>query len=138
MSYILPFKPSKKIRICDAPFHKEMKNMSHCIDFSMPEGTPILAIDSGMVTRCETRFSKNYKDKKGVGKANKIAVLHGNGETSLYVHLKWRSARFHKDAKVKKGQVIALSGETGYATYPHLHFGIFDRNGKNIRAVFKK
>jgi len=63
--------------------------------------------------------------------------LHKNGEVSVYAHLQEGSLEVGPHEKVKKGQVIALSGQTGYATYPHLHFGIY-RKGKNVPFKGKK
>jgi len=135
--YILPFKPAKNIRRENAPFHKTSKRMENCVDFRMPQGTPILAIADGAVKSVETRFSKNYKDPKYAMRCNFIRIEHENGDNSHYVHIAWRSARVRTGQKVKQGQVIAKSGMTGYSTYPHLHFGLYDKDGKNIKVKFK-
>lgn len=125
--YSLPFKPSKLIEKRPAPYHRELKCLEYCIDWAMPEGTPILAARDGVVIERESRYNKSYPYKEYNGRCNRIILLHSNGEESVYVHLKWRSI------KVKRGQVMALSGSTGYATYPHLHFGVYNQEGKNLK-----
>jgi murein DD-endopeptidase MepM/ murein hydrolase activator NlpD len=54
------------------------------------------------------------------------------------VHLMHCSARVRVGQRVMTGQVIALSGSTGYATYPHLHVGVYAPDGRNIPIVWTK
>lgn len=99
----------------------------------MSQGTPILAARDGVVVSCVMRFSRTYREPQFSSRVNTITIRHENGEESYYVHLAHRSARVRRGQRVMKGQVIALSGATGYATYPHLHFGVYDARGRNIK-----
>lgn len=54
-----------------------------------------------------------------------IAIDHEDGLVTLYGHLSKRSAS--KGERVKKGEVIGISGNTGYSTGPHLHFSVFSK-----------
>lgn len=53
-----------------------------------------------------------------------IEINHGNGLESFYGHLS--RIDVSKGQRVRRGQVIGISGMTGTATGPHLHFGIYD------------
>jgi murein DD-endopeptidase MepM/ murein hydrolase activator NlpD len=57
---------------------------------------------------------------------NYIIVDHADGFQTLYGHLS--SASAIEGATVEQGTVIGLSGNTGYSTGPHLHFGLFKRS----------
>lgn len=85
-------------------------------DLDADEGTSVYAINDGVVNLAEN-FT-NY------GKT--IVVDHGVGIFSFYLHL----SKFDVKAgdKVKRGQVIAKSGNTGYSIAPHLHFSVRIRN----------
>jgi len=82
------------------------------VDFGMKRGVAILACDKGKVV-----YSDSVPDSDGCG----IIVQHDWG-TSLYWHLSRLIADLGQ--VVNKGDVIGLSGATGFVTGPHLHFGI--------------
>ncbi|MGD6858587.1 MAG: peptidoglycan DD-metalloendopeptidase family protein [Enterobacteriaceae bacterium] len=83
------------------------------IDFATPAGTPVLAVGDG-----EILVSK--KDKIA---GNYITINHGYKCFTKYMHLKKIFVK--RGQKVKKGEKIALSGNTGRSTGPHLHFEIW-------------
>jgi murein DD-endopeptidase MepM/ murein hydrolase activator NlpD len=82
------------------------------IDIALPVGTPVKAADGGTV-----KFSGRYGDY-----GNLVIIDHGDGYETYYGHNK--NLLVSKGDKVYKGQTIALSGETGRATGPHLHFEV--------------
>jgi len=133
--YQLPV-PKNMVDIRPAPFHTTHKSMRYFVDFALPEGTPIMAIADGVVIARESRFAKSYEDPKFVDKANYVEIRHPNGYSSCYVHLKWHSVKVKIGQRVRRGQIVALSGCTGYATYPHLHFGLYDKDGNNVPVRF--
>lgn len=131
--YRPPFSSAPSIRRCPAPFHRRPgKNMWWCVDFAMPHGTPVLAARDGIVVQRESRYARNYRTAQYASRANSLSIRHADGQESYYVHLAWRSIRTRIGQRVRAGEVIGLSGATGYATYPHLHFGVFDATGRNI------
>jgi murein DD-endopeptidase MepM/ murein hydrolase activator NlpD len=138
--YSMPFK-GNIIRV-EAPAHKWKRHLKFCIDFLLPKGTPILAAHSGVVIACQDKYKRSYKSPKFVGKGNFIVIHHANEENSVYVHLQHRSIKAKKGQRVRRGQAIALSGQVGFATYPHLHFGIYrgayKKGGVSIKISFDK
>ena len=89
------------------------------IDIPMPEGSPVLASASGKV---EFTGWKN-----GYGYC--IIIKHNNGLKTLYAHLS--KILVLKGQFVSQGTIIAYSGNTGFTTGPHLHFGVI-KNGKYV------
>jgi hypothetical protein len=83
------------------------------IDIAALEGNMILAADSGVVT---------YAGAIGGGYGIMVMIDHGNGYRTLYGHLS--ATRVSCGQSVSQGQVIALSGNTGNSTGPHLHFEV--------------
>ncbi|MFC1501105.1 M23 family metallopeptidase [Elusimicrobiota bacterium] len=84
------------------------------IDIAAKEGTLVKATNTGRVV-----FAKKGLNIYG----NALIIDHGQGITSVYFHL--RKILKQKGDVVYKGQVVAESGNTGWSTGPHLHFGIY-------------
>lgn len=102
------------------------------LDFSMPERSIVLAIEAGEVTNMDDLH-------KPGGKANFIEITHNDGTKVWYYHLyKGIRAEFNITigSKVKKGQKIARSGNTGWSSGPHLHISHFDQNAKSMPTVY--
>lgn len=88
-------------------------------DFAVPIGTKVLAPGDGVVTLVtDHQFAGKY-----------IVVDHGGKYRTRYLHLS--KALVRKGQRVTRGQVIALSGNTGRSTGPHLHYE-FHINGKPV------
>ena len=83
------------------------------IDIAMPTGTEVVASDGGEVVYT------GYNSAMG----NYVDIKHSNGYVTRYQHLS--SYGVLKGEKVKKGQYIASSGNTGNSTGPHLHFAVY-------------
>jgi len=82
------------------------------LDWGMPEGQKIMAVDEGFVMSIEER-------PQGFGRY--VKIQHEWGQ-SLYAHLS--EFKVVLNQPVQQGDVIALSGNTGNSTGPHLHFGM--------------
>lgn len=137
VTYSIPYKTCGVARRCTAPSHLSTPGSRFCIDFYLPQGTSILAARPGVVVEAEGRYNKSYNNKSFMDRCNYIIILHTDGHESVYAHLAWRSITVKKGDRVKRGQVIGLSGQTGYATYPHLHFGVYV-SGESMRPTFNK
>lgn len=95
------------------------------VDVAVPLKTEIGAWSSGTVTKVA------YSSAKG----NFIHIDHGSGYVSEYEHLSTTAVK--KGQSVAAGQTIALSGDTGISSGPHLHFGLM-KNGKYIDPLTAK
>jgi murein DD-endopeptidase MepM/ murein hydrolase activator NlpD len=129
--YALPFPADKKFRINQAfggAFsHNEPQNR-YAIDFGMPEGTPVLTARDGTVMTVDNDYYGNGLDMDKYGdRANNVRIVHEDGTMAVYAHLQLESARVQVGDHVHTGQVLALSGDTGYTNGPHLHF-VVQRN----------
>lgn len=89
------------------------------VDFAAPKGTPIRAAKDGLVI---------FADTKG-GYGETIIIKHDQKYMTLYGHASKLIA--HVGQEVRQGDVIALVGDTGRSTGPHLHFEVFE-NGQRI------
>ena len=56
--------------------------------------------------------------------ANFVQVLHDDGTTAVYAHLQLDTVRVRPGQQVVRGEFIANSGNTGFSTGPHLHWGM--------------
>jgi len=83
------------------------------INLAVPEGTPVKAADDGVVA---------YAGNELKGYGNLVLVRHSNGFVTAYAHASELLVK--KGDVVKRGQVIAKSGQTGTVTSPQLHFEI--------------
>lgn len=86
------------------------------IDFGIKSGE-VFAVKSGTV------IGVGNNGKYAYGKW--VAIDHGDGLVTLYGHFSSQSVS--KGQKVKMGQKIGTSGNTGFSTGPHLHFSVFDK-----------
>ena len=104
------------------PFLK-VKRMHYGLDFSIKVGTPIYATADGKAVIVKTSFG-------GFGKH--IYLDHGNGYKTVYAHLD--KFNIKRGQKVKRGELIAYSGNTGRSTAPHLHYEVH-KNGEKINPI---
>jgi len=131
--YSLPFKKKDLIKAISHP-KAHFAHGKHAIDFVLPEGAIILAPKAGIVIDVKIDSKKGGADPKynDIKYVNYITLKHSNGEYSQYAHLKYKGALVKVGEKVKKGQPIAISGNTGFTTAPHLHFQVFKLNSSKI------
>ncbi len=93
-------------------FNGAKRNQHTGLDFRVPAGTPIHAANGGRVILARNLYFEG----------NCVAIDHGQGLMTLYLHLS--EFKVKEGDQVEKGQLIGLSGGTGRATAPHLHFAV--------------
>jgi murein DD-endopeptidase MepM/ murein hydrolase activator NlpD len=91
----------------------------------MEEGTPVHAARSGVIARTEASNSVGCWRDECAGRANFIVVLHDDETTGEYYHLQKDGVLVTVGERIRAGQKIGLSGNTGHSALPHLHFGIY-------------
>jgi murein DD-endopeptidase MepM/ murein hydrolase activator NlpD len=94
------------------PFHRTMTE-HHGIDYLVPEGTAVFATADGRVDHLSEKNSTHGKS---------ITIDHGNGYKTTYSHL--LDIRVSEGQTVKRGDIIALSGNSGLSFAPHLHYEV--------------
>jgi murein DD-endopeptidase MepM/ murein hydrolase activator NlpD len=106
------------------------------VDLDMPIGTAVHAARAGVVARVEESHEKGCWED-GCGKyANFIVILHSDGTTGEYYHLKQNGALVAVGDSVSQGQRIGYSGNTGHTTMPHLHFAVYRATeGGNSQSI---
>ena len=97
----------------------------HAVDITVPDGTRIVASRGGVVMQVEDDFFGRGLDmEKYASRANSVRILHDDGTMGVYAHLQVESAVVSVGQRVKPGDLLALSGDTGFTSGPHLHFVI--------------
>ena len=137
--YAMPFGPGRYV-VMQGPLgnysHFAGSGNENAVDWGVPEGTPVLAAREGRVVgvRADSAFSGT--DPKFKPLANYVIIKHADGTFADYRHLKTGNALVKLGDEVKVGQLIGLSGNTGYSTKPHLHFGVFQAiDGKKVLSL---
>ena len=97
-------------------FHKGM-------DFACDIGTPVYATANGVV--------KNARYERGYGYV--VTIDHGYGYETRYAHLK--SYNVKRGQRVVRGETIALSGNSGRSTGPHVHYEVLQR-GRHVNPAY--
>ncbi|WP_374012232.1 peptidoglycan DD-metalloendopeptidase family protein [Pseudoxanthomonas koreensis] len=115
--------------------HNDAQNR-YAIDFAVPEGTPVLAAREGVVLQVESDFARAGLNRERYGgRANYVRILHPDGSMALYAHLQPEGVLVRPGQRVRQGQRIALSGNTGFSTAPHLHFVVQVNRGMHLEAI---
>ncbi len=98
------------------------------LDFAAPLGSPIAACSDGIVVLAANKGFRLH--------GNVVAIDHGQGVVSFYIHMKTIDVKVGD--QVKSGQKIGTVGATGRATGPHLHYSVYvNEVATNPRDWFK-
>jgi murein DD-endopeptidase MepM/ murein hydrolase activator NlpD len=103
-------------------FNGKLASYHGGMDFRASVGTPVKAANRGIVKLAKNLFYAG----------NTILIDHGAGVFTIYAHLSQFGVS--EDQRVKKGQVIGWSGQSGRVSGPHLHWGV-KLNGQNVNPL---
>ena len=102
------------------------------VDFRATIGTPVMASKEGLVAG----IGDTDQFCSGVSYGKWVLIKHPDNLSTLYAHLS--IIKVSAGQQVEPGQFIGYSGDTGYATGPHLHFGVFASEGVEIKSYKSK
>jgi len=97
----------------------------YALDFKMPAGTPVNAARGGVVVKVKDDSGSGGPSRKFESCANYILIRHDDDTLANYAHLQKHGSRVKVGDRVAAGDLIALSGNTGFTSGPHLHFSVF-------------
>jgi murein DD-endopeptidase MepM/ murein hydrolase activator NlpD len=131
--YALPYAPGTAFRVTQG-YHGNFSHTGpdeYAIDWKMPVGTPVHAARGGVVVKSKDDSDLGGPDRKYERCANVVLVQHSDGTIGIYAHLKHGGNKVKVGDKVAVGDLLGLSGNTGFTSGPHLHFSVFKaRSGR--------
>jgi murein DD-endopeptidase MepM/ murein hydrolase activator NlpD len=125
--YRLPFQKGETYRVSQGYGGRwsHRGQDEYAVDFATPEGTTVCAAREGIVVDLRESSKTGGPDKKYRDEDNYVSIAHADGTIGEYHHLQYEGVLVEIGDRVAAGQAIALSGDTGYSTHPHLHFGVY-------------
>lgn len=123
--YDLPFQKGKSFLVYQGYNGSFSHQNENALDFAMPEGTEVLAARDGIVVEVVTNNTISCATEECKQYNNRILIIHSDGTFGNYAHIKYNGSDLKAGDHVKKGDVIAWSGNVGWSNGPHLHFACF-------------
>jgi murein DD-endopeptidase MepM/ murein hydrolase activator NlpD len=126
--YAMPFGPGRYV-VMQGPrgtfSHFAGSGSENAVDWTVPQCTIVCAARDGRVVGVKQDSDVGGADQSFRPFANYIMIKHADGTFAEYVHLQKDGAMVNVGDQVTVGQPIGLSGQTGFASKPHLHFDVF-------------
>lgn len=135
--YNLPYKKATTEKISQGYNGKITHQGKNALDFDMKEGTDILAARGGTVIKVIDINNKSCHSQKCQKYNNYITIYHKDGTFAEYTHIQKNGAKVKVGDKIKQGEIIAKSGDVGWADGPHLHFVVYLQQLEGKRLTLK-
>jgi murein DD-endopeptidase MepM/ murein hydrolase activator NlpD len=139
--YLLPFEKGNKVFLIQAYESKMSHKGERALDFKVRKGTPVCAAREGIVIAAREDSDKGGLKPENLSDGNYISIQHKDGSVAHYWHLKKDGVLVNAGDTIKAGQLIGVSGNTGYSAFPHLHFEVVgydsNRNYTQLATRFK-
>ena len=123
--YDLPYEIGLKVYVLQGYNGSYSHKGQYALDFRLRKGNSVLAAREGIVSNVEDNNSKGGPFKKYTNNGNYVIIMHDDGTYAAYWHLSHKKVFVKKGDAVQKGQLIGLSGNTGYSSSAHLHFDVY-------------
>ena len=123
--YDLPFQKGKSYRVNQGYNGNFSHQNENALDFTMPEGTEILAARDGIIVQVVQNNTESCPKEECKKYNNYITIMHADGTFGYYAHIKYNGSKYKTGDAVKRSDIIAYSGSVGWAAGPHLHFVCF-------------
>lgn len=128
--YRLPWSPGVSMELtqdCNDSFYADhIGNQGYAWDFANGTDFTVVAARAGVITHVKMSSSSGCDTPECVNLANYIVIDHGDGTSSIYLHLEQGSLdpSLACGAVVRQGQTLARAGSTGWSTATHLHYQV--------------
>jgi murein DD-endopeptidase MepM/ murein hydrolase activator NlpD len=133
--YTLPFEHKKKVFLVQGYESMFSHKGERALDFKVKNGTKICAARGGVVTAIRKDSDKGGLKPENLSDGNYIFIQHEDGSIANYWHFQKDGVLVNVGDTVSTGQLIGLSGNTGYSAFPHLHFEVqgYDAKGNFVQ-----
>ena len=137
-AYALPFAKKQSYAVLQG-FHGTFSHRGSnefALDFDCPVATTVLAAREGIVvaTNASAIGSGTTPEFLDFHRVNFVLVLHDDGTLGEYMHLSPSGVIVSPGQRVARGEPLALSGNTGFSSTPHLHFQVMTAATDGVAA----
>jgi murein DD-endopeptidase MepM/ murein hydrolase activator NlpD len=138
-TYALPYPHGLTFSVLQG-FHGTFSHQGsneYAVDFDCPVATPVVAARPGIVVAANAaaQGSGTTPDYLDYNRTNFVIVLHEDGTLGEYMHLAPSSVQVKPGQPIQRLQTLALSGNTGFSSTPHLHFQVMTAATDGVSAI---